>query len=131
MAKPQAPIGLLLRTLDGLIDQRFEQVLGERDVSRRQWQLLRTLTDGPASADVLSERVAVFLGDDTVQEHLDPLVARGYVEGAYALTEAGRSFVDELALAVGAIRELTVRGLAEGEYDRTVATLQAMIDNLR
>jgi len=133
MADPQRPIGLLLRTLDGLIDQRFEKVLGDRDVSRRQWQLLRTLTEGEASADDLRARVAVFLRGDTVPEHLEPLVARGFVEQVrdrYALTDAGKTFAEELALDVGAIRELSVRGLAPGEYERTVDTLQAMIANL-
>src|SRR4051794_11405451 len=106
MSSPQPPIGLLLRTLDRLIDQRFETVLGDRDVSRRQWQLLRTLTEGDQSSDALRARLEVFHGAGTVQEHLDPLVVGGVVEqidDRYALTEAGRELTDELALAVGAI----------------------------
>src|SRR4051812_33335026 len=89
------PIGFLLRTLDGLIDQRFERTLGAHGVTRRQWQLLRTLDDGAAPLDALNAAVAPFLDVDsgeTAARHLGPLVERGAVTSAddvYELTDAG------------------------------------------
>ncbi|MGC4804269.1 MarR family winged helix-turn-helix transcriptional regulator [Micromonospora sp. DT233] len=131
------PIGLLLRKLDGLIDERFECALGNRDISRRQWQLLNMLAEGPATSDALNAAVAPFLDrttGETVEPHLAPLATRGLVVaatgGAYELTETGRALLESLAEEVRAIRDRTVRGLADGEYDRVVAGLQTMVANL-
>ncbi|WP_098408881.1 MarR family transcriptional regulator [Paramicrobacterium agarici] len=128
------PIGLLLRTLDRLLDERFERTLGIRDISRRQWQLLNTLARRPATSNALTEAVAPFLDtSESAEQHLDPLKQRGLVavnDDVYELTDAGRRTFDDLAREVQVTRELTVRGLPEGEYERTIATLQRMVENL-
>ncbi len=46
--RDQPPIGLLLRKLDNLVNERFERTLGTRGITRRQWQLLHTLAERPA-----------------------------------------------------------------------------------
>jgi DNA-binding MarR family transcriptional regulator len=125
------PIGLLLRTLDRLIEDRFDRALGDRNVTRRQWQLLHTLAAGDRTLDELTAAVQPFLATgETVHRHLEPLVEAGAVRGAYALTDSGRALHDDLVRAVGEIRDRTVAGLPDGEYQRTVATLEAMIGNL-
>lgn len=132
----QPPIGLLLRRLDNLINERFERTLGARGITRRQWQLLRTLAERPASLDALNAAVAPFLDQaagETVRQHLDPLAKLGLVTSrgeVYELTDSGGTLFDRLAEEVQTMRGLTVRGLADGEYDRTIANLQAMIVNL-
>jgi DNA-binding MarR family transcriptional regulator len=132
----QHPIGLLLRTLDGLINERFERTLGTRGVSRRQWQLLHTLAERPAMLDVLNAAVAPFLdhtAGETVKQHLDPLAEKGLVTATrdvYELTDSGRRLFDSLIEDVQAIRDLTVRGLTDYDYDRTISSLQTMVDNL-
>jgi DNA-binding MarR family transcriptional regulator len=133
---PRPPIGLLLRRLDGLIDERFERTLATRGVTRRQWQLLHTLAENPAPLDALTEAVSPFLdraSGETARHHLDPLAHDGLVRAdgdVYSLTDTGRALFDSLTGEVQATRALTVAGLAEGEYERTIATLQAMIGNL-
>ncbi len=120
------PIGLLLRTLDRLIDDRFEHAFGARGITRRQWQLLNAL---PGTLTELT--VAMPPG-----EPIDPgpLVETGVVrrEGdLYSLTAEGEDLRADLAHDVRTIRDRTVAGLPDGEYQRTVATLEAMIANLR
>lgn len=136
-ASPSAPpIGFLLRKLDRLIDERFERTLGDRGITRRQWQLIHTLAKGDATLDALTAAVAPFLDQsagETAKQHLDPLAKDGLIGAqgdSYAITDAGRRFFESLLIEVQAIRELSVAGLAEGEYERTVGTLQAMIGNL-
>ncbi|GAB2917674.1 hypothetical protein GCM10027280_00860 [Micromonospora polyrhachis] len=151
MANPSLPpIGLLLRKLDRLIDERFERTLGIRGITRRQWQLLHTLAgdrdllagnvvplaeDG-ASLDALASAVAPFLdqrAEETVKQHLEPLAENGLIradDDVYTLTEPGHAFYERLVIEVQATRDLTVAGLADGEYERTVTTLQFMIGNL-
>ncbi len=133
---PRPPIGFLLRTLDSLINERFERTLGTRGITRRQWQLLRTLAERPAAVDALDAAVAPFLDrtqGETVVRHLEPLESKGLVTattGRYGLTDRGRALLDILAGEVQVTRDLTVRGLTDGEYDRTIANLQTMVDNL-
>lgn len=128
------PIGFLLRTLDRLIDERFERALG--DVTRRQWQLLNTLAGatGATGPDALTAAVAPFLAErETIDGHLRPLEDDGVVErrpDGYVLTGKGRELLADIGHRVQAIRDRTVEGLPDGEYQRTVATLEAMIGNL-
>jgi DNA-binding MarR family transcriptional regulator len=134
--RPQPPIGFLLRKLDRLINERFERTLGARGVTRRQWQLLATLAEEAASLDALTEAVAPFLelaSGETARQHLDALARRGLVsaEGdVYSLTEPGRGLLASLASEVQTTRGLTVAGLTEGDYERTIIALETMIGNL-
>ncbi|MDN6479126.1 hypothetical protein [Corynebacterium variabile] len=133
---PRPPIGLLLRRLDRLINQRFETTLGTRGVTRRQWQLLNVLAKRPAGLGEMNAAVAPFLDQaagETVERHLAPLVESGAVtvnDDTYELSDSGRELFASLSEQVRATRELTVRGLADWEYDRTISTLQTMIGNL-
>lgn len=134
--RTQPPIGLLLRKLDNLLNERFEHTLGARGVTRRQWQLLHTLAKQPASLEALNTAVAPFLNqysEETARQHLDPLVELGWITSAgdvYKLTSSGRTLFDRLAEEVQTTRDLIIRGLAVGEYDRTITTLHTMISNL-
>jgi len=70
---------------------------------------------------------------ESAQQHLSPLVKLGLVtsmDAVYELTSPGGTLFDSLAKDAQTTRSLTVRGLADGEYDRTIAKLQAMIANL-
>lgn len=134
--RARPPIGLLLRKLDDLINERFERTLGARGITRRQWQLLHTLAERPATLDALNAAIAPFLDQaagETARQHLDPLAELGLVTASgdvYDFTGPGRTLFDRLAEEVQATRKLTVRGLPDGEYDRTIANLQRMIVNL-
>jgi len=122
---PRPPIGLLLRRLDRLINQRFETTLGTRGVTRRQWQLLNVLAKRPAGLGEMNAAVAPFL-DQAAGESGAVTVN----DDTYELSDSGRELFDSLSEQVRATRELTVRGLADWEYDRTISTLQTMIGNL-
>lgn len=132
----QPPIGHVLRTLDRLIEERFDRTVGRRGITRRQWQVMNVLAARGSSASELAEAVAPFLdrvAGEAVQQHLDPLTRQGFVRldgGVFTLTVAGRDLLRSLTTEVRAIRELTTAGLGEHQYEQTVATLQAMIDNL-
>ena len=57
----ERPIGYWLKKLDSLIDGQFERQLSEAGVSRRQWQLLNLLEDGPRSVPDLRAELEPFL----------------------------------------------------------------------
>jgi DNA-binding transcriptional ArsR family regulator len=136
MTDPQKPLGYLLKTLDRLLEERFEEALERHRLSRRQWQLLNVLADGEKTVGQLDEAIAPFLSaqsGETSERHLEPLLGGGLVaerSGVYRLTDAGRAQLRSAREAVEGLRDVTVEGLEDGEYSRTLRTLEAMIDNL-
>lgn len=136
MTTPAPSLGFLLRELDRLITERFERTLGRHGITRRQWQLLSTLTRDEATGEELDRAVAPFLDPtlgETAAPHLHPLLTTGAVgveRGRYRLTEEGRALVERLSADVEETRNQTTAGLTERDYDRTVRTLQVMIANL-
>jgi len=118
------PIGYWLKHLDGLIDGAFEAALG--DVGRREWQVLNVLASGERDEAAVVTAVRPFpLGGA-----LETLVGRGWVEGRYALTAAGRVAFAEVGVRVGEVRERMVEGLGPGEYVAVVGALERMAGNL-
>ncbi len=135
------PIGFWLRLVDGLIDRRFEEVLDEHGVTRRQWQLLNLLERGPATRAALDGAVAPFLDPATGEsssDHLAELVESGWVSLAtdgvgddrYALTERGSLAYRKLVDVVEGIRDETVRGAEPGAHATTVRFLRRAALNL-
>lgn len=137
MATQPPPIGLLLITLDRLINERFDEAIGGHSVSRRQWQLLNLLAKGDTTSAELTAELTSFLDSasgESALQHLEPLARRGLVRSdgeVWALTDAGRDWFGVLAREVQAVREQTVAGLETGEYEAVVTGLQKMIGNLR
>lgn len=130
------PIGLLLKTLDHLLEERFDEALERHRLSRRQWQLLNVLADTEATVAQLDEAIAPFLDAqvrETSERHLEPLLGGGLVaekSGVFRLTDLGRDELHRARETVQGLRDVTVRGLDEGEYERTLRALEAMISNL-
>ena len=53
----ERPIGYWLKKLDRLIDEQFEQQLGEAGLSRRQWQVINLLEGDPRSVPELQSEL--------------------------------------------------------------------------
>ncbi|GAB3285005.1 hypothetical protein GCM10027449_29560 [Sinomonas notoginsengisoli] len=132
----QQPIGFLLKTLDRLLEDRFDEALERHRLSRRQWQLLNVLADTEGTVAQLDAVIAPFLDADvqeTSERHLEPLLGGGLVaekSGVFRLTDMGREELRGARETVQGLRDVAIRGLEDGEYERTVRTLEAMIVNL-
>ncbi len=61
MSGDRRPIGYWLKRLDVLIEKTFERTLAEEGTTRREWQVLNTLAEGPSSAADLEPAVDPFL----------------------------------------------------------------------
>ncbi|MEO6082759.1 MAG: hypothetical protein ABIQ18_06600, partial [Umezawaea sp.] len=61
---------------------------------------------------------------------LERVVERGWVEGRYALTAAGRVAFAEVGERVEGVRGRLVEGLEPGEYVAVVGVLERMAGNL-
>jgi hypothetical protein len=130
------PIGFWLKLVDRLIDEGFDRLLGDAGLTRRHWQALTALQDGPATVQELDTRLAPFLDDQepTIRPVLDDLAARGWAAwttgGRAAMTPAGAAAHGELLADVSAHRRRVADAITAEEYQATVAVLHRMAANL-
>jgi len=129
------PIGYWLKHLDVVITTSFEGVFGRRGVGRRHWQVLTSLTRGPASRTDLHTRLAPFWeeGAVTVDEVTALLLDNGWIAGdpdEYHLTETGRATQAALKTESDELRALLTRGLTDDDYNAVVDGLARMAANL-
>lgn len=135
MEAVQRPIGFWVKLVDGLIDERFEAILDEHGVTRRQWQLLNVLSRGPAEIEKLDEAVAHFLtgaDDESSVEHLDELLESGWVfieHDRYSITERGAESFERLSAVVESARATVSEGVTAEEHAQTVRILEKMARN--
>jgi DNA-binding MarR family transcriptional regulator len=130
------PIGFWLKLLDRLLEEGFERILAGAGLTRRHWQALTALQDGPATVQELDARLAPFLDgrQPTTRPVLDDLVARGWAtwtaEDQAAVTPAGAAAHGELLEDVSAHRRRVADGISAEEYRATLAVLERMAANL-
>jgi DNA-binding MarR family transcriptional regulator len=121
--------------LDRAIDGALDPTLAAEDLSRRHWQTMNFLHQGPSDAPALAEALRPFWGEGaiTLDEVLSDLEHQALVtndEGRYALTAAGTATRAKLASQVDATRRRLVDDVTREEYRATVEVLQRMTANL-
>ena len=131
----ERPIGYWLKKLDRLIDAQFERQLGEAGISRRQWQLLNLLEDGPRSMPDLQTELEPFLQDapDELSDALSGLVTRGWADSQdniVTLTETGQAQFGLIKAKVAEVRQALMIGISGKEYQATIDVLVRMVANL-
>ena len=135
MINTERPIGYWLKKLDRLIDGQFERQLGDAGLSRRQWQLLNLLEDGPRSAPELQTELEPFLPDepDELSEALSGLITRGWAasqDNVVSLTETGQAQFGLVRTKVTQLRQSSMAGISPEEYQATIGVLSRMAANL-
>jgi DNA-binding MarR family transcriptional regulator len=131
----ERPIGYWLKKLDRLIDEQFEQQLGEVGLSRRQWQLLNLLENGPRSAPELDDELEPFVQDspDELSDALSGLITRGWAgsqDNVVRLTETGQAQFELIKARVTGLRQSMTIGISREEYQATIDVLARMAANL-
>lgn len=130
------PIGFWLKHLDRLIDTGFDRVIGTHDLTRRHWQVLRTLHHDPIPIADLDAQLAPFLTSDqpTALPVVEDLVGRGLVvrdgDDKLALTVDGERLHTELWDRVREERLRATNGINPEEYQATIDVLSRMAANL-
>ena len=61
VASPHRPLDFWLKLVDTLINLHFRAMLEEHGIVRRQWEMMRMLSRGPASQEDLDAALAPFL----------------------------------------------------------------------
>ena len=133
--EPARPIGYWLKRLDRLIDAQFERQLGEAGLSRRHWQLLNLLEDGPRSVPELQAELEPFLqgAPEELSEAISGLVTRGWADSQdniVSLTETGQAQFGLVKARVAELRQALMAGISPEEYQATIEVLARMAANL-
>ncbi|WP_433683799.1 MarR family winged helix-turn-helix transcriptional regulator [Nocardia sp. CA-119907] len=130
----QRPIGYWLKELDRLINARFEDDLAAAGLTRRHWQMLNSLAEGPRPSADVREGLAPFWNDLSEWDiQLAYLVDRGDItddSGTLALTEAGRTTHQEAFALIGKRRRAMLDGITDEQYGETVRLLEKMAANM-
>ena len=129
------PIGYWVRRLDASLQAQLAATLARLHLSRRQWQVLNTLSSAPVTPAELRDILRPFNatdGGDGQERDMAALVRRGLVflmDGRLALTEDGSALDSEASgLMEDARRELTA-GIGADEYAMAVSVLERMSNN--
>lgn len=135
MINVDRPIGYWLKKLDGLIDGDFERQLGDAGLTRRQWQVLNLLEDGPRSMPELQAELEPFLRDSPgeLSDAVSGLVSRGWADSrdnVIGLTEAGQAQFGLVKAKVAELRQALALGISPEEYQATIDLLARMVANL-
>ena len=131
----ERPIGYWLKKLDRLIDEQFEQQLGEAGLSRRQWQVINLLEGDTRSVPELQSELEPFLQEDPddLTNALSGLVTRGWVasqDNIVNLTETGQAQLKLIKAKVIELRQASMAGISPEEYQTTIDVLARMASNL-
>jgi hypothetical protein len=129
------PIGYWLKRLDRAIDGALDAPLAAEELTRRHWQTLNFLHEGPSDAAAVAEALRPFWGQGAISldEVVRDLERRALVAndgGRYALTVTGTATRAKLAEQVDGTRRRLVDGVTREEYLATVEVLQRMTANL-
>ncbi|MEU4115537.1 hypothetical protein AB0F71_13690 [Kitasatospora sp. NPDC028055] len=128
----QRPLGYWLRHVDDALEQSMARLFAADALSRRDWQVLDTLSRGPADTAALDAALAPFLRPEeaSVRPHLEGLAARGWVvldpDGSAALTERGRAANRRAAAQAAGLRERLTACLTPQE----LTTLMTLLERL-
>jgi hypothetical protein len=131
----EKPIGYWLQKLSRLIDGQFERRLGDAGLSRRQWQLLNLLEDGPRSVPELHAELEPFLQEvpDELGDALTGLLDRGWADSQDAvitLTQTGETQFGLIKTKIAELRQTMAAGISPEEYRATIGVLVRMVANL-
>jgi hypothetical protein len=134
--RSRRPLDFWLRLVDTLINLNFQTMLEEHGIVRRQWEMMRMLSRGPAQQDELDAEIAPFLpagepGSFTAE--LSELIDSGWLtqlNGAYELTERGRVVHQRLEDVFAQNNSDLTDGVPPGDYALVVSVLERIAANL-
>ncbi|MGH7196750.1 MAG: MarR family winged helix-turn-helix transcriptional regulator [Candidatus Saccharimonadales bacterium] len=131
----QVPIGLFLKRADAAITAYASKALQEVGIDRTQWQMLRIVHEARViSKESVRQSLKDFIDEQTFNKLLQRLTGDGWIaekQGQLALTDAGNEKHDQAFEIQKQVRQQTVKGISEEEYNAVIRVLQQVIENLK
>ena len=136
VAAPHRPLDYWLKLVDTLINLHFRAMLEEHGIVRRQWEMMRMLSAGPASQADLDAALDPFLPEGepgASAAGLSELTDSGWltqIDGVYQLTDQGRVVHQRLDDVFARKNADLTNGVAPDEYALIVSVLERIAANL-
>jgi hypothetical protein len=127
------PIGWWLKEADARLDAAFDSALEGTGMDRRCWQVLASLSRGSTRRADLVSALASFDPPAVVEDVVDRLSARGWIEDSadvLVLTPAGVDQHEGLAHRVDGVRQQVGAALPHKEYVALVDLLARLVTAL-
>ncbi len=125
------PIGWWLKAADARIDQAFEDVFKRHSLTRREWQVLESVSGPPVPESELLHQLEAFAG---AEDAVDELRERGLLEvgaeGVLTLSDAGRVAHGRAAASVATVRSAVSDALPGENYATLLRLLADVVDGL-
>ncbi|MFJ5696817.1 MarR family winged helix-turn-helix transcriptional regulator [Arthrobacter sp. NPDC093139] len=129
------PIGYWVKRLDVALEALLDATLARLRLTRRQWQVLSTLSSDPTTPAELADALRPFnqaSGGDAQERDMASLVRRRLVflqDGYLTLTETGRALQAQATGLVEATRRELTAGIGTDEYAMVISVLERMCKN--
>jgi hypothetical protein len=129
-------IGYWFLHVHQLLEASMARALHAERLTRRQWQVLHTISVGAATRAEVDERLRPFLAADHVTSFgpvVDDFVQRGWVEAdgdRITLNQAGVAAHERAERIVEAHAESVTRGITDEEFLAANDVLERMAGNL-
>lgn len=129
------PIGYWVKRLDASLETQLDSTLAGLHLTRRQWQVLNTLSGGPVPPAEIINVLRPFSstdGSDAQERDMAALVRRRLVillDGSLTLTDAGTALHAEASAVVEITRRELTAGIGADEYAIAVSVLERMSNN--
>jgi len=127
------PIGWWLKEADARLNAAFDFALQDTGVDRRGWQVLASLSRGPAQRSELVSTFASFDPPAAIEETIDRMNSQGWIEVSAditRLTQRGVEKQEALALVIDGVRQQVSTALPRPEYTALVGLLARLVDAL-
>lgn len=123
-------LGRLVKSVDGLLDARFDGSHLTPGLTRRHWQVLTVLDDGCSDGD--GGTAGLLAG---YPNEISDLRLRGWLSpdgsGGWTVTVEGRRQYAQLVEALAAARERLTDGIDDDDYATAIRVLETVERNLR
>ncbi|MEW1640354.1 MarR family transcriptional regulator [Streptomyces sp. NPDC093801] len=129
------PIGYWLNRTDEALTATMDALLADFGLTRLAWQVLNVVEEDPRTTDTgVRSLLAANADARALTSAIETVLAGGWAlrpePGRLALTEDGRTRLDDVRVRVGAFRELAAAGISPEEYRTAVGVLERMTRNL-
>jgi DNA-binding MarR family transcriptional regulator len=128
------PIGFWIRQADNLLTEGINNIQLSFGLTRTEWQVLNIIYEkGAASIDEAAQLLSPFAVYNDIQGVFKKLDAEGLLteEGGPVLTPKGNTVYHDCLEKQNAFRQKVMTGISEQQYEQVIATLQAMIENMK
>ena len=134
-ARAERPIGYWLKAADRAITERVDAAQRADGVTRLQWQVLNTISEGThRSRGQIVAALHMFLDEPSLDTVLTALRSNGWIVedtgGDISLTGAGRQAHARILARQEEVRQRLMRGISADDYATVLEVLKRVVANL-